>query len=155
MSKEKETLVYVKEVLDENFQPEGEINPFIYILRKALGERIPTYNVLSNGNVIDVVSGEVIGVKTNGKIIPIDKVLNGKRIKEQHYKNHYVDMSYPFELIKKLIGITDKNRTRARQKFERAWDELKDNNLVEEHSYKIWTSKKDNTEYIKIIFTER
>ena len=63
----KERIMYIKEILDENFEPKGVINPFSYMLGMMLGARTLNYAVLSNGNVVKEGSGELIGKKVNGK----------------------------------------------------------------------------------------
>jgi len=59
--------IYVKEILDENLKPLGKINPIKYLLGT------PIYNVLSNGDIMSVDSGKIIGKKINGKIMILKK----------------------------------------------------------------------------------
>jgi len=72
----------------------------------------------------------------------------------RHKEDDLFKYPFIFELFKFNIGITDIHKTHARETFERAWKDIKDQNLLEGYNYKIWTSKKDNTEYIKFKFKE-
>jgi len=54
--------IYVKEILNSNFQPMGKMNIITYLIE-------PIYNVLSNGDIMSVDSGKIIGKKINGTIM--------------------------------------------------------------------------------------
>lgn len=89
------------------------------------------------------------------KLLPLSSIAMKLLIFLKRHKEDTLFI-YPFifELLRFNLGIKTKNITEARKTLEKAWSDIKKQGLLKGYSYKIWTSKKDNIEYIKFKFKE-
>ncbi|MBA7492297.1 hypothetical protein ES702_02846 [subsurface metagenome] len=133
-----------------SFSVWGIIDQYHHLTEK--GKRKTKLKIMLGGFYERMIKDNYFTLINVKKLLPLKDIaltlyLCVKRQDPKYISNYTMD----FELLKAHIGITDKHITNARKTFEKAWNDIKDRELLKGYRHRIFISKKNNREYIKFV----